>query len=254
MIKYKWLIKGRTKKHGNFILSKNNFDYADPFILNNRYILFEKLNHQEKIGRIYCYDLDKKIEYLLLDNGRHLSFPFIFKDDNQIFVLPEEVYLNKLSRYEIIIDSNENLKIKNNSEFVIKKGRIVDSMFLRINDKILMLYNEDLGPTGDPGSFLKIAEIELNSWQIKKDFILSADSRICRNAGLFTIHKNNIFFATQNRVAGVYGCGFYINKLILDKNRYCFKQTYKKYQNSGIHHIFVEPKKDGIIWDKNLYL
>ena len=33
--------KGRTKKHGNFILSKNNFDYADPFILNNRYILFE---------------------------------------------------------------------------------------------------------------------------------------------------------------------------------------------------------------------
>ena len=135
---------------------------------------------------------------------------------------------------------------------LLLNGKIVDSMFLKFNDKILMLFNEDLGPTGDPGSFLKLCELDLKTWKIKK-ILISADSRICRNAGLFFYKYKSIFFATQNRLCGVYGKGFFINKLSFNGTRYDFEQISNKYQYSRIHHIF-KGSENGIIWDENIEL
>ena len=70
--------------------------YADPFgiyINNHYYIYFEYLNYRNKKGEIHYNKYDKDFNLieskLALTKPYHLSYPYIFQDDQQIALLPE---------------------------------------------------------------------------------------------------------------------------------------------------------------------
>lgn len=82
--------------------------YADPFIVKSDNgeisILYEDFSIDEHYGNISLMVLNDRFEVIeskvLLDTGSHLSFPFIFRENNRIFVFPESVRSGNISCYE----------------------------------------------------------------------------------------------------------------------------------------------------------
>lgn len=91
-------------------LRLKSFDrfYADPFLLETNdgsiKILLEDYPFKENYGKISLMTLDKdykiKNKKLLLDTKSHLSYPFIFNENNKTYIFPETAQNNKLSCYE----------------------------------------------------------------------------------------------------------------------------------------------------------
>src|SRR5664280_1163217 len=106
----KWII-GICRGDINEIIRSKTFDpeidwlvpkslekfYADPFFVNsengNIDIVLEEFPFDDDYGKISLLKLDKNLNQLsykiLLDTKGHLSYPFIFKENNKIFVFPE---------------------------------------------------------------------------------------------------------------------------------------------------------------------
>lgn len=83
--------------------------FADPFILTfsekNIEILVEEYNYKKKRGRIDKLTIDpsnfelKNIS-VILELDTHLSFPAIFRDENKIYIYPENSENGKITIYE----------------------------------------------------------------------------------------------------------------------------------------------------------
>lgn len=83
--------------------------FADPFILTfsekNIEILVEEYNYKTKRGRIDKLTVDpsnfelKKVS-IILELDTHLSFPAIFRDENNIYIYPENSENGKITIYE----------------------------------------------------------------------------------------------------------------------------------------------------------
>jgi hypothetical protein len=70
--------------------------YADPFLfthLGRKYIFFEDYLYKAKKGRISCIAMDEKLNHgepvVALERSYHLSYPFVFEWDSEIFMMPE---------------------------------------------------------------------------------------------------------------------------------------------------------------------
>lgn len=82
--------------------------FADPFIVQCENgeldILYEDFSIDEHYGNISVMTLNEKFEKIgtkvLLDTGSHLSFPFMFRENNRIFVFPESVRSGNVTCYE----------------------------------------------------------------------------------------------------------------------------------------------------------
>jgi hypothetical protein len=82
--------------------------YADPFLLfskeENLKILLEDFSFELGYGKISLMTLDKSFNLLnnkiLLDTKNHISYPFIFTENNKTYIFPEAGRSGKLSCYE----------------------------------------------------------------------------------------------------------------------------------------------------------
>ena len=91
-------------------LFKKSFDrfYADPFLLRSKddsiSILLEDFTFDDKYGKIAVMKFDKNFMQLnhkvLLDTKSHLSYPFIFTENDKIYVFPESSKAGILACYE----------------------------------------------------------------------------------------------------------------------------------------------------------
>jgi hypothetical protein len=88
-------------------LETNKRFIADPFFLPERdglKLLLEDFSSNDHYGKISIVELDEKLKIkestILLDTTTHLSYPFIFKENERIFVFPESGDQNKLACYE----------------------------------------------------------------------------------------------------------------------------------------------------------
>ena len=87
--------------------SRTHF-YADPFLINSGNgmidILFEDFSIEDNYGNISLMTLDKDLKEtdrkILLDTKSHLSFPFVYSENNRTFVFPESSRKGNLSCYE----------------------------------------------------------------------------------------------------------------------------------------------------------
>jgi hypothetical protein len=87
--------------------------YADPFLLSSKNgdlnILFEEYPFSENYGKISLLTLGKdfkpKKNKVLLDTESHLSYPFVFIENNRTYIFPESAQKGKLSCYEYDTES-----------------------------------------------------------------------------------------------------------------------------------------------------
>ena len=91
-----------------FILDSFDKFFADPFFVTsadeNLKIIFEDYPFDDDYGKIALMTVDKDFrpigQKLLLDTGSHLSYPFVFYENNKIYIFPEAARSSKLTCYE----------------------------------------------------------------------------------------------------------------------------------------------------------
>ncbi len=85
---------------------KNSMFSADPFLFNDKNgdsnIIFENYDYRERKGKISSAIIDKenKIIHDVIEEDYHLSFPFIFNNNNNIYCIPESFENNQISLYK----------------------------------------------------------------------------------------------------------------------------------------------------------
>ena len=164
--------------------------YADPFILgfqgDNLKIILEEFSFAEDYGKISLMTLDryfKQLDYkILLDTKSHLSYPFIFTENNKTFIFPEAAQSGKFSCYEYdpinetMVFVKDILDIPFLDSTIIKKdgkywlfgsiGNNVDGykLYVYFSDNLLGLYSphpenpikEGLNGTRPAGNFIEV--------------------------------------------------------------------------------------------------
>jgi hypothetical protein len=132
----------RTKSFTQEItwLKSSSVDYysADPFLLKtkngNYHLFFEYFPSDESYGKISLMTFNNDFELLdqkiLLDTKSHLSYPFIFKENDNIYVFPESGDAGSLSCYLY-----DPLKQSLNFQQEIMKLPLLDSTILKYDNK-----------------------------------------------------------------------------------------------------------------------
>jgi hypothetical protein len=100
-----WFLAFRRKQQGSFWESSNAFDlilpppghyYADPCLIKKagtHYIFFEDHDLKARKGTIACATLRNSMAVcepeVILDRNYHLSYPFVFEWQGQLYMIPE---------------------------------------------------------------------------------------------------------------------------------------------------------------------
>lgn len=197
--------------------SKTYF-YADPFgfqIKDKKYIIFEEYSQILKRGRIAIAEIandnliNKKI---ILDDKKHLSYPFIFMENDEIFVICESYKSKKLDLYKL---DKSNLSLQKIREiFSHQEG--IDPTIIKFNHKYWLFYSKK--EKSEEELYLAYANsLHDNFIQHPKNPIKSCKAS-ARSAGTPFIADNQIYRPAQN-CQKFYGEKITINKInILNEN------------------------------------
>lgn len=214
-------------KHENF--SKSLWRYneiqnpkgrflADPFVFTKNdidYIFVEDLFFSDNKGRISAIRLgDQGYEFLgvVLEESFHLSFPFIFDHDGDIYMIPEtsqsrEIRLYKCQKFPMEWSFETTL---------IEDISAADSMIFEIDGKWFLLTNISTSGEFDHNSELHIFyanNLRSKNWQpIKTGNPVIFDSLRARNAGMFW-HNGDMYRVNQVQGKAHYGKSFTVNKV-----------------------------------------
>ena len=109
-LKNRWClaIVNEKFKIKEIIIPPKNFFWADPFFIkfkNKKYVFFESYSYLSKKGEIACGELinNKIVNFkVIMKKSYHLSYPFVFKYKDDIFLMPETYQKKNLKIYKSI--------------------------------------------------------------------------------------------------------------------------------------------------------
>ena len=196
---------------------KNRF-LADPFIINHngRNICFvEDYSFLSSRGSISALEIIDGENYSFLGNvimeDFHLSFPYVFKINNNIYMVPESSENNDIRLYEC-----EDFPMQWKLKKIIKDNiSAVDSMIFKHDSIWYLLTNICSSDIGDYSSELHLFS---SSDPLTNPFLPAEcnpvifNSENGRNGGLFKI-KNEIYRVSQCQGKAHYGKSFTINRI-----------------------------------------
>jgi len=226
---------------------KNHF-LADPFVINEEnknYCFMEDYDFSSSKGHIVAYEITsngvKKLGIALKEEF-HLSFPFLFRYNSKIYMLPETSENNDIRIYESI-----EFPLKWKLSRVIKSNLFaVDSMVFEYQDKWWLFSN--INPINGPDTCSELSIFYgdnplTEEWTPHPNNPVIFSPSSARNGGLI-IEKDSIFRVGQKQIYGTYGGGgFSVNEIIeLNTSGYKEKEVLKIkadfYKNiKGAHHM-----------------
>jgi hypothetical protein len=118
--------------------------WADPFIWlheNQYHVFIEELPYSTNRGYIICLTLDEDLNIVtnqvVLEKPYHLSYPFLFEHEGQLYMLPETKQNNRIELYRCV-------RFPDQWEFekaLIDNIRALDSTLLEANGKWWLFAN-----------------------------------------------------------------------------------------------------------------
>ena len=236
---------------------------ADPFVVekdNKNYCFVECFNYAEKKAKINVYELSEKGYVFLgtaLEESFHLSFPFIFKFNNEFYMVPESSNNRDIRLYKC-----QNFPLKwELQEILIDDIDAADTMVFQKNNKWWMMTNEDPLKLDNHNYQMNIyySDNLLNGeWISHKNNPIIMDATKARNAGLL-LDEDNVFRVSQSfGFYKKYGENFSINKIeSISETGYSEKKfsSHKKFFNKNIlgsHHFHSNDKYTVFdVWKKS---
>ena len=204
---------------------KHNYShcgFADPFVyqVNDTVIeLFvEQINYYKKNARLARLLVDRKTKILLdvkpiLELSSHLSYPFIVRKENAVYVLPENVASGKwnLYRYDLKEDHLDFVKTVCNLP-------LADATIVEENEKFYLFATKRGSDNSD--LYLWQSENMFDGYQPADGVLLKSDYLGSRMAGAFFKWQGRLYRPAQDCKSG-YGKGLIIYEVVnLDLKNY----------------------------------
>ncbi len=194
--------------------------YADPFAFytdNRLHILFENYNYSKQKGNISeiiynanGFGLIKPV----LEKEHHLSYPFIFEVENEIYCIPESVATNSINLYKYD-RLNQELKFE---QTLIKDFPGIDSTLIFYNNKWWLFTTRK----GDSNTDLYIFHSDKFNGKYRQHHAnpVKMDIRNSRPGGTPYI-ENGILYRPAQNSSSTYGQNIVINKITeLTENKF----------------------------------
>ena len=233
-----------TKKNPTIHGVKKRFHdrwFADPFILDvtdsEIIVLAEEFCYKLQRGRIARVVIDRKTYEekdfeIILDLPTHLSFPFILRQNNKVYILPE----NSASGCSTIYEYNDELR-KVTALHHISEEPFADATIFDIDGKTY-LFTTILPDTNS--SSVKIYVFDKEQMKVV-DRIASVNFPIIcgRNAGEIFSVEGNLYRPAQDCTL-CYGHGVILQKMTINNGVFSFENIKGIYPNTfrynqGIH-------------------
>lgn len=199
-------------------IPSNEF-WADPFLFTSKgetYVFFENYSYRTKRGKISCRKIKgtKLLDIVdVLDLEYHLSFPYIFEENGEIFLMPET-------------SENERLELYRGVSFPVKwelyatafEGETVaDAFFYTDEDHEKWLFlNKQVMETAPMNSELYIYNVDslkFENLQPHSQNPVIIDARVARIGGAVFKHAGERYRPSQRNVDAIYGRALNINKI-----------------------------------------
>lgn len=193
--------------------------WADPFLFkhkNSTYVFFENYSYRSRKGKISCGRIEGNglIDIIdVLEFDYHLSFPYIFEENGEIYLMPES-------------SENERLEIYRAIEFPrrwelystgFEGERVADAFFHTDENKQKWLFlNKQVASTSPMNSELyiyKVDSFKLNSLEPHAQNPVIIDARVARNGGTIFKHEGKLYRPSQRNTDAIYGRALNINNI-----------------------------------------
>ncbi len=228
-------------KFKKIIPQKDRF-FADPFIIqkeNKYYIFIEEFLYKSNKGHISFIEIDEKGNYAkpvkVIDKSYHLSYPFIFKNKDDYFLIPESQANKTIELYKCIefpfkwefqMNLMENIDAVDATLFYHQNkwwlfANIVENPGASLLDELFLFYSE---------------ELHTKNWIPHPLNPIVSDVKKARPAGRIFFHNGKILRPSQNS-SNRYGFGIKINEI----------KTLNKYEYEEIEIESIEPNWDNQI-------
>ena len=232
------------------------YQIADPFLFilkDQLYCFFEKKNHYAN-GSIWVqkFDLEGSVscESIKVDlqTTAHLSYPYVFEKNGEIYMMPETAQLNEVALYK-----SKDFPLKWVKTKSILSGKFVDSYFHFIDDVVYLFTTRKIQVGGKNDYRLEL----YYSDKIDGPFSAHPNSPIItsksagRSGGCLLSWDNKLFRVAQN-CSKVYGGELDLYEVIhLNTETYSEKLYSTNWVNKifghihGGHHIHKIISEDG---------
>lgn len=184
---------------------------ADPFIINKDnkwYMFFEIYDEVKKKGVIGLATSDDaktwKYENIILEEDYHLSYPYVFECNEEIYMIPEIAHSGAIRLYKFTEFPNKLEYIKDMID-----GKFWDSSLVYYENKYYLFAHKqnDL--------YLYYSNSLLSDWKgHSKNPIVKNDSKISRPAGRIINHDGELIRFSQDKSEYYGKC---INKIKINK-------------------------------------
>lgn len=169
---------------------------ADPFMINENnkwYMFFEVLNQKTNQGDIGLAISDDALSWnyqkIVLDEPYHLSYPFVFKHNNEMYLIPESS-----ANYEIRLYKAKTFPTEWELEKVLLTGNYVDPTIFQHNNHWWMF-------AGERHDILHLFYADDLKGEWKKhplSPLIVKDGNISRPSGRVILYNNNLYRFTQD--------------------------------------------------------
>lgn len=217
-----------------------NVYQADPFGIEKDgalYVFYEEYlkNHSYAILKcsIYDNDLNKTDDQIILDDGTHKSFPFVFEHENRYYLMPESSALKKLVIYESL-----DFPFSWGNEKVILNYACSDAILKKIENKWYLLYSKSKVDNENQILYMRFSDDLFCDWEFQKEYEVKKDLYCSRNAGKIYNLNDNYYRFAQNCL-NQYGENIVVNKIEFIENgdieeTFCLEKNLS-IKNNGFH-------------------
>lgn len=208
--------------------------WADPFVYekdDNYFIFIEELIYKENKGKISVMEIDAKGNYTqpktILEKDYHLSYPFIFDDNDSLYMIPETSGNNTVELYKCV-DFPLKWEL---SKVLLNNLKAVDSTILKYNNKYWLFCNikENEGASSLDELFLFYSDKLEDNWISHPCNPIVSDVSQSRPAGRIFKENGKLYRPSQDS-SKCYGYGMKINEIIE-----LSETTYKEITIQSIH-------------------
>jgi hypothetical protein len=207
---------------------------ADPFFwkyAEDTWCFFETYNYRTRTGFISAGRLESgrlTDVRTVLEPGYHLSFPFLFMHEGQLFMMPESCASRRIElwRCTAFPDSWELHRT------ALEGTNPADSTLAKIDGQWWLFANICDDPFGDMNSELHLFRADSPMLETLEPHPLNPvvfDSRCARNAGRIFLHDGAFYRPAQDNSHGTYGYGLQLMRIE--------ELTMERYRETSVRHI-----------------
>ncbi len=188
---------------------------ADPFGIEKDgklYLFYEEYLKSAEYAILKCAILDKNLQIIddqiILDDGTHKSFPFVFQHIDKYYLMPESGCIDKLIFYEALDFPFIWLEKQ-----VLLNFAVSDAIIEELDNKWYLFYCKSKTMNENEILFVRVSDNLFCDWQKIEENIVKVNFYDSRNAGKIVNFGGKYYRFAQN-CKNQYGESVVVNEII----------------------------------------